>query len=282
MIELFFFFSVSAQTEVLGLTVVYVEATRNALARMWEILNEIEKQECTRQTLFSENELANFSCKTSDSFSGFISELFGESTVLLQHLNSSIIEVNVNNGYFPSLQSTPVKCLYEQCSILPGIECSSYLSGYSSCILCNKSSCSLEKNMYLSVSADFTPYFDIRSYLLDPVVYLFEGDASYNHSSPSVFGCRVDGSCVWIHDGTYAQHMSCYTGVCRAKEPTPDKYYNDCRFVNSIGAASICCGTSFSSISLYSVLFSISSLTTKRTLTISLFTLRKSPDRPAF
>ena len=77
--------------------------------------------------------------------------------------------------------------------------------------------------MYLSVSADFTPYFDIKSYLLDPTVYMLTGDASYNHSLPSVFGCKEDGSCVWIHDGTHTQQLSCYTGVCRPKQPTPDK-----------------------------------------------------------
>lgn len=190
---------------------------------MYHMNNWYHTKECSHQTIFSEGDLINFSCKTNDSLPGVISELFGESTVLLHQYNSSIIEVNINSGYFPSLHSSSVRCLYEQCAILPGIECSSYLSGYSNCILCKNSSCSLEKNMHLSVSADFTPFFDVKSYLLNPVVYLFKGDANYDHSSPSVFGCKEDGSCVWIHDGTYSQQLSCYAGVCKPKEPTPDK-----------------------------------------------------------
>ena len=190
---------------------------------MYHMNNWYHTKECSHQTIFSEGDLINFSCKTNDSLPGVISELFGESTVLLHQYNSSIIAVSINSGYFPSLHSSSVRCLYEQCAILPGIECSSYLSGYSNCILCKNSSCSLEKNMHLSVSADFTPFFDVKSYLLNPVVYLFKGDANYDHSSPSVFGCKEDGSCVWIHDGTYSQQLSCYAGVCKPKEPTPDK-----------------------------------------------------------
>lgn len=144
--------------------------------------------------------------------------MYGTSYVMLQQVHSSGFEVRVNNGFFPSLDSTPLKCVYEQCELLSGIECSTYLSGYFNCIRCEVSSCTLGMNDYLSIADDYTPYF-AYSAMLNPFVYVYQGDDDYHPTAVSVFGCKEDGSCVWIHDETHSQHLQCSTGVCRPKKP---------------------------------------------------------------
>lgn len=135
--------------------------------------------------------------------------MFGDVTLSINQTSASIIHLEVLNAFYPSLSTTPLHCDYSQCQLLSSIDCSTYMSDYSNCIQCNSSQCYIHRNMNFTLyqaspflsstnhSVFGIPFYQ-QSSILQPFLSLF----SLNNTQweyPSVFGCKDDGECKWVH-----------------------------------------------------------------------------------
>jgi hypothetical protein len=151
-----------------------------------------------------------FSCSVDSETPGVFQDLFGTSSIMMQ-FNVSTVQIDVFSSFFPSLSSRPLSCSYSECELMDDIDCSSFLSGFSNCVRCNRSSCShsLNQNLHFfsnwddfgyispsSLNGTGVPYYQEMG-LFNPYVYLFQelGTPEF----PSIFGCQTSGKCFWSH-----------------------------------------------------------------------------------
>ena len=174
------------------------------------LLSSPQPQFCSHTTRFTNDTPLHLSCSADDRHAGTLSELFGTTTLSITQTSNSTLRVAVQSAFFPSLHTTPLHCDYSACSVLSGIQCSSYMSGYTSCLQCQHASCTTSVNEALVLqSADALsilpptssrqpPFYRHKEYL-HPFTYLYHGDDAYSVDTPTVFGCKDDGHCAWIH-----------------------------------------------------------------------------------
>lgn len=140
---------------------------------------------------------------------GIISEMFGNLTISINQTSSTTIHLELLNSFYPSLSTTPLHCDYSQCQLLSSVDCSTYISDFSNCIRCNSSQCVIHRNMNLSLyqSSPFLntinhtlysiPFYQ-NAFILQPFLSLFSTNNTQS-DYPSVFGCKDDGECRWVH-----------------------------------------------------------------------------------
>lgn len=184
--------------------------------------------------MFTDTQQLHLTCSADEGDSGSISELFGSSLISIEQKSNDSIHVSLQSSFFPSLHTSPLQCDYASCKLLPGIDCSAYLSGYNSCILCGTSNCTTFLNTAFSLHTPNAsiPFF-LDKELTNPFTYLFHGDSRYHGDAPTLFGCHANGRCVWTHvsldsfphpqRGAQSQTLHCSVGVCRPKDETPNK-----------------------------------------------------------
>ena len=150
--------------------------------------------------MFTDTQQLHLTCSADEGDSGSISELFGSSLISIEQKSNESIHVSLQSSFFPSLHTSPLQCDYASCKLLPGIDCSAYLSGYNSCILCGTSNCTTFLNTAFSLHTPNAsiPFF-LDKELTNPFTYLFHGDSRYHGDAPTLFGCHANGRCVWTH-----------------------------------------------------------------------------------
>ena len=133
-------------------------------------------------------------------------DIFSSAVISINQTSASTIHVEVMNSFYPSLSTTPLVCDYSDCALLSSIECSAFISGYYNCFFCNTSRCTVRTNRHLELYPEMSFYnrsipgvpFYHQSTILHPFLALYTRNTSHI-TSPSIFGCKEDGFCKWIH-----------------------------------------------------------------------------------
>ena len=150
--------------------------------------------------------MLDLTCSLETSRNGVLHDIFSSAVISINQTSSSTIHVEVMNSFYPSLKTTPLVCDYSNCALLSSIECSTYISGYYNCFFCNTSECfvRINRDLHLYPTQSFHNHSlqSIPFYKTAPLIHPFLSLYTRNTSeiySISVFGCKEDGHCKWIH-----------------------------------------------------------------------------------
>lgn len=173
---------------------------------MWNVNDMIYSQHCLTQPVFSSDSLLDLSCSLEPQTNGVLHDIFSSSTIAINQTSPTTVHLEVMNSYYPSLSTTPLVCDYSECALMSSIECSTFISGYYNCLMCNTTQCSVQTNTHLHLYPDAVflndtslgvPFYQ-QTAILHPFLSLYTRNTSHLFS-PSVFGCKEDGFCKWIH-----------------------------------------------------------------------------------
>ena len=162
----------------------------------------MNRTHCVHSPSFTSETVRDMTCQGRK---GAFTELLGSFHLSLHQLSQHQLDLQLYSASYDSIHTLTIQCHYQQCHLISGADCSSFLSGFSNCIECLDFSCSVnlsdELRVYPTDNLTFPvtengPVYYSYTPLLNPFMFLF---ASPSSNQSSIFGCHTEGDCRWIH-----------------------------------------------------------------------------------